>query len=408
MGKKIFVGYGKSINPDVEKATKEAIQQARGQLGNKTPQYAFLFTTVDYDSDLLIQHLSRELGPSVKISGLSSCGGVMTKDGFHKGEKGSLALMLFNSPKISFGVSYSSYTSLKEADQSGITAIKQAIVDAGKKQGEIPQLILVNADPGSEEAVIKGIESVVGKEVPIMGGSCADNTIEGKWKLFAGDQVYNSGAVVTAIFTTLKIGVAFRSGCVPTEKSGVVTKVEGRRIFEIDNQPAGKMYNDWTEGLISDYFKEGGSILQGTTLSPLGRTSGKVADVDFYLLSHPAAVGKDGSYLDLFTEVKEGEKVYLMTGTKSALIQRAGAVTKSTGYRGDFENIAAAIVIYCAGCMLTVTDQMSSVVESINESIGEGVYIGGFTFGEQGCFPDQVNRHGNLMISVVAFSDEEV
>ncbi len=408
MGNNITVGYGKSINPDVDIAIKEALDEARKSFKNAAPQYAFLFTTVNYDSNLLTEKLYNELGPKIKLHGLSSCAAVMTNDGFHKGEKGSLALLLIYSPYISFGVAYSPYESDKDAYQAGVNVIKQAIYNAGKNDNDIPQLILMNASPANEEEIIEGIESIVGNKIPIVGGSCADNTIEGGWKLFTSGKNYNNGIVVTVIFSSLKIGYAFRSGCVPTDKNGIVTRASGRRIFEIGKRPAGQVYNEWTDGIISQMLVKGGNILNGTTLSPLGRAAEKIADMDFYVLSHPVYVGENGSYLDLFTEVKEGERIYLMFGTKQALIQRAGAVTRSTIIRGEFKNIEASIVIYCAGCMLTVGDQMTQVVKSINNAIGNGVYIGGFTFGEQGCFPDLRNRHGNLMISIVSFSDEKI
>ncbi len=48
---------------------------------------------------------------------------------------------------------------------------------------------------------MRGIEETVGSNVPIVGGSAADNTIEGHWQQFANGQVYTDGVIVTASWT---------------------------------------------------------------------------------------------------------------------------------------------------------------------------------------------------------------
>ena len=61
------------------------------------------------------------------------------------------------------------------------------------------------------------------------------------------------------------------------------------------------------------------------------------------------------------------------------------------------------LIIYCAGCMLTVSDSISTMLDKVRNSVGDIPVAGAYTFGEQGRFLDGVNRHGNLMISAVVF-----
>ncbi len=63
------------------------------------------------------------------------------------------------------------------------------------------------------------------------------------------------------------------------------------------------------------------------------------------------------------------------------------------------------MIVYCAGCMLTVQNEMDRVVKELNDTLNGSPFLGTFTFGEQGCFIGGENRHGNLMISAVIFSD---
>jgi len=151
-----------------------------------------------------------------------------------------------------------------------------------------------------------------------------------------------------------------------------------------------------------DSVKPGSSILMHSTVNPLGRLVNTEDGYTEYLLSHPAELTDDQG-LELFTEVKEGERLYLMHGSMESLISRAGRVADTARQLlKEGHQPVGALLVYCAGCMLTVADRMPEVVAGINQQFQQP-YLGSFTFGEQGCFLDRTNRHGNLMISAVVF-----
>jgi hypothetical protein len=82
-------------------------------------------------------------------------------------------------------------------------------------------------------------------------------------------------------------------------------------------------------------------------------------------------------------------------------------VAKAAVDRGGFaaDAILGAVVVYCAGCMMTVQDRLPDVVAELNNSLGGKPFIGIFTFGEQGCLLDGHASHGNLMISSLVFAE---
>ena len=93
-----------------------------------------------------------------------------------------------------------------------------------------------------------------------------------------------------------------------------------------------------------------------------------------------------------------------MAGTIESLVARAANVAHEALRAAELtaDQIAGALVIYCAGCMLTVGDAMPGVVEGLTQALGQKPFIGAFTFGEEG-YSATCSRHGNLMISVVVF-----
>jgi hypothetical protein len=58
LGQFINIGYGKSINSNPRLAVNEAVDDAMKQMGNILPQYAYFFTTIDYDANIVILKLN--------------------------------------------------------------------------------------------------------------------------------------------------------------------------------------------------------------------------------------------------------------------------------------------------------------------------------------------------------------
>lgn len=388
-----------SVKSDTAEAVQEAFSQLSGQLPAQ-PNVIIAWCTADYDFDTLVGELNR-LAPYTPCYGASSCQSVMTQQGYHNESGHSLALLGLYDPDGAYGVGAC------EMGGQPVQAAQQAVnaaIDQADRPGELPAMILVTAAPGSEERLIEGIQEIVGPQVPIIGGTSADNEIAGAWHQFTHQGHYQDAVVVAVMYPTTEVYFAFHSGYEPSTLKGKVTAAEGRQLQAIDGRPAAEVYNEWTEGVLGDSLTEGGDVLGKTTLHPLGRIAGKIGEIPFFKLSHPESVLPEGA-LSLFTEIAPGEEIFLMRGTQQSLISRAGRVAHSALQDSDTHDgeLAGALVFYCAGCMLTVGNDMPQVVESLNEALDEKPFLGTFTFGEQGCFPGGDNHHGNLMISVLAF-----
>ena len=389
-----------ATRPVTEAAIEEAYDRLIGDLGT-SPDLMLLAYSDRYDPQILADYLkSREAAKAV--FGISSCQGVMTEKGIHCVDGYGLGLWGLSDPVGSYGVGMALLS--EDSRSQAAQAVLAALDDSGRP-GELPALIWLVTSPGEEEAVINGIQDIVGTSVPIIGGSAADNKVSGAWSLFADSHVERQAVVVAVLFPSGTISHWFNSGYSPTEQKGRITKAEGRVIHEIDGLPAAKVYNEWTGGVLASVLAEGDSILAQTSLYPLGRSVGYIGGVPYYLLSHPASVTASGR-LTLFTDMMEGQEVVLMNGSLNSLISRAGRVAKQAIVREKLssEVIAGALGIYCAGCMLTVGDRMGEVVDSINESLNGAPFLGVFSFGEQGCLIGDRNVHGNLMISFTLFS----
>jgi len=364
-----------------------------------SPDWVAFYPSVEHDADLTAKAMATH-GGDTPIHGATSCLGVMTGAGFHADDGVGMGMLAISDPDGSYGVAAVSLGDDPKA------AAQQALLDAMTNAGRIgepPSLVWLAAVPGSEEALLAGIHAVIGTKVPIAGGSAADNTIEGRWRQFSADGAHLDAVVISVLYPSTPLHHSFHSGYLPTETGGTITRAEGRRVFEIDGEPAGAVYARWSEGAIDEFIAEGGSILAASTMWPLGRVAGD-ADESDYVLAHPATLHPDQS-IELFADVEEGDELTLMHGSEQSLVSRAGRVATAALVGGGIEpdQCAGALVVYCAGCMLAVQENMDAVAEEMNQALGGRPFLGMFTFGEQGCFTGGDNYHGNLMISVVAF-----
>lgn len=404
-GRLINVGYGWSVSDSETKAVEEAISLVKMQLKNESPEFVLLFSTVGYDSEKLLSEVGRLL-PDVQIYGGTSCLGVLSKDGFHAGEKGSLALLGISSEHITFGVSGVSIGDFTSAREAGKAAIKSAI---DKAVGEgLPKIVLMTAAPGEEEEILAGIEEVIGKDVPVFGGSAADNDITGKWKQFANDQVYSNGISLAAIYTDLKIGWAVEAGYLRTENRGLVTRAGGRIIYEIDGQPAAEVYNDWTGGMVAEELETGGTVLNKATFYPIAKVLEKEGK-GYTVSIHPLSISASDHSLTVFANVEEGDEVLLMHGDWELLLNRC-LTTPSKALESEGlseEDVSFAIYDYCAGTMLAVPEEERPKMPVLIKTIIRDVpFIGTFSFGEQGHIRGVGNYHNNLVNWMVVFTEK--
>jgi hypothetical protein len=385
---------------DPARAVREAHAALVHELGGP-PQWLFVQTSILHDREALQKALAELEVPA--LHGSSSCLGVMTRDGATL-DGPSLAMFGLRDEAGSFGVGAAVPDAATDPAAAAGLALQRAIESAGR-QGEVPALVWLTAAPGHEEACIAGLEAVLGPDVPVVGGSAADDAVAGGWYQLTREATFTSAVVVSALFPSGRVVSAFQSGYSATLHGGVATRASGRVLAEIDGKPAAEVYNAWTGGAIAGALREGGGVLASTSLFPIGRRVGEVGGVPYYRLAHPATVHPDGS-MELFANIVEGDQLVLMASDVETVLTRAGRVATDACALAALapSDVAGALVIFCAGCMLTVRERMNEVVAGLDQSLGGAPFLGGFTFGEQGCFVGGENRHGNLMISVTVFA----
>lgn len=364
------------------------------ELARLRPSWMLVYATEEMAPSAPLRQLA-QCHPDVPLFGATSFQGVFTPSGFSRG-----MAVLVGEPGDGLRA-HSAASTCGESDAR--QCARRAAGEVAHALGGPPRVILMHATPGHEEAILAGVRDALGQDVPVYGGSAADDSVAGRWGVFDGGRVIREGFVLAGFDAAQGVRGAFLAGYLPTGHGGRVTRAEGRVVHEIDNRPAAEVHDEWSGGRIRDVIASGGgTVLGATTMAPVARVVGETLGMPRRLISHPHEVHSDGA-LAFFSEFERGDEITLMTCTDEQLITRMGrTATRALG--GSKARLRGGLFVYCGGSLGEILPRAAEISEQFAATVGPVPFVGVATFGEQGCFFERrQSRHGNLMCSTVLF-----
>ena len=380
---------GWSTDAKSEVAGREAAAKAVVDLVQT--KVAFLYTSCENNVDKVLDGAKEELG-TAPIIGCTSSGGIIVPDGFISSENGFVGIMAIGDPDTIVGVAGSKKS--RSARETGKKVAQKAMENAGRT--EVPAYFYMVANPGEEEDYLKGIEDVIGR-VPFFGGSAADNTVEGNWKIYTNETVFSEGVAVAFFYTDKPMANIYTGAYHETTNSGIITKLEGKRTLqEIDGVPALKKYAEWTGKNVKNLM--GGNLLTETILAPLG-VKDRLGDL--VAIRHPMGGNEDYS-MNIGNHLAVNTAVIQMETTVDDLIKSTGKAVKEVNKELDGE-VGAYLLVHCGGRKLGIGDRIDEVTEQLKKETKGVPFMTIFTFGEYGSADHGANTCGGLMLSFTGF-----
>lgn len=380
---------GSSTNSNAKLAGSEAAKKAKE--GLDAVKMAYVYANCAYDLDAMLAGIAEEL-PGVPVIGNTSFTGVITPEGFITGENGFVGMMAVADSEMTVGIAAVEKNGCPI--EAGEQAAKLAMEQAGKTTP--PDYYYMVAPPGEEEFYVKGITKVIGR-VPFYGGSAADNSISGEWKLYTDKGAFADGVAVAFFYTDKKMTNRFTGAYRETKDMGIITKVIGDRVLaEIDGVPALQKYADW-RGMSVEAVK-GGALLAETITSPLG-VKDRLGDL--VAIRHPMN-GNEDLTMNIGNNLAEGTAVIRMEASVDELIASAG---KTLAELKEKMGVPAGAyhLVHCGGRRAGIDTRIEEVVSGIKKEAGDVPFIAEFTFGEYGFEADGLNTCGGLMLSFTGF-----
>ena len=228
---------GSSGTPDTAKAAKAALDDALKTLDASSARLVMFHVTMGHDPGLALRTLRAAL-PGVHVVGCS-CAGVIGRDGANESMR-ALALMVIGGDEKDLTLVHRDGFTGENSRALSADMARELVQRTGKPQSVL--MILPGVDVAMDEA-IEGVESVIGADVTIFGGTASDNMKGIATYQCVDDAVFQHGGFIVGFNDpTLSIETQATHGFVPAGVELEVTRSTGNRVHELDGKPAWQAY----------------------------------------------------------------------------------------------------------------------------------------------------------------------
>ena len=390
---KTKVGYSENVD-----AFASGAETAKMANVIENPQVGLLFTSCVQDQNKIMEGAKSVLG-NVPVIGCTSSAAICPQDGYLNKETGYSGMMLFGGDLevVTAGSAQTSETPRevgRRVARDAISKVKGADVE--------PDFFFMSASPANEEEYLEGIQDVIGN-VPVFGGSAADNTVEGKWSILNDGEAFADGLTIAIFYTKGEMKNLYTGAYHETNNVGVITKVRDERtLVEIDHEPALKKYAEWTGKSVESLM--GNNLLTETICAPLGVKDpiGKVTAV-----RHPM-FGNDDLSMNIGANLAENTAVIQLSNTPEGIL-KANEETINNLNKLMVSEANSYFLVHCGGRRLglALSQIEDKIYPEVKKVIPNKEFLMVFTFGEYGMGDHSSNTVGGLSLSYTAFGGNE-
>ena len=387
------IGY--SINENNFVAGQDTAMKASVDLPDA--KIGFLYTSCKNDVKEVVKGVRNIT--DTQFIGCTSSGALIVPDGVIQSENGFVGMMMMSDPDMTVGVA--GHEAGKDPRAIGRKVAIAAVENA--KTTRAPAYFYMIASPKEEEEYLMGIQDVIGR-VPMFGGSAADDTVEGNWKIICNDKVFDDGVAVAFFYTDNEIITSYTGAYRETNNIGLITEVkENRNLVSINGVSALKKYADWIDATPASL--KGQSLLVASILKPLGIKDPLGNSI---IVRHPMFGNDNGTKsvsddtIMLGNKVVPGTAIIQLESTQDELIDSTGDTLRNLRKK-MYTDPAAYVLIHCGGRKLGIGNRIDEVHKQLLRESKGVPFITCFTFGEYGYDEHSANMCGGLMLSFTAF-----
>jgi hypothetical protein len=303
-----WIAVGRSDSPDPTTAARDAIA---GALTGPDPKLLIVFCSSSYDRDALARALD-EAASGVPLVGCSTAGEIATSG---PGECGVVVTALG-------GPGFSVATAVARDAAPDLRAAGAHVATCMRAIDERPHralLLLTDGLAGDQTLIVRGAYSVVGAQVPLVGGCAGDDLKMTCTHQFHGGEALTGAVVGVALGSDAPLGIGVRHGWRRVGEPMLITRSAANRVHEIDSRPALDVYFERL-GAPADVRHDQEAFVHFAQTHPLGLASRSeehvrfIGDADF----------EDRS-LGCIAEVPQGALAWLMEGDDSSVLDATDA-----------------------------------------------------------------------------------
>ena len=304
-----WLGVGHSADPVAAVAGQAAAASA---LMGRRPALVMVFCSERYDLPALLAAIRRESGDAPLI-GCSTAGEISATGA----SEASVVVTALGGPGFMIKTAIGKRASVDLRHAGAIAAGSMAGVS---ERANRVLLLLTDGLAGDQQQIVRGAYSVVGANVPLVGGCAGDDLKMQATHQLYGNSVLRDAVIGAAIGSDAPLGIGVRHGWRRVGEPMLVTRSANNRVYELDDQPALDAYLERLKAPLEAHASPS-EFTNFAQTHPLGldRRSGEdqvrfVAEADF----------ADRS-LGCIAEVPQGGLAWLMEGDADSVLAATDA-----------------------------------------------------------------------------------
>lgn len=358
------IGIGKSF--DAKNAGKEACLQALSSLPGNSADIFFVFGSISFDQDKLIEGIREVAGKSIVVG--CSTAGEISSEAF-SAEK-SVVILGIVSDQMKFweGIGHHILWSPRQAGEDCANLIEY------NSHGYVSSaLLFLDILSGNGDLTLEGAVDRFGPNFPIFGGAAADDLLFYETYQYLNGKVYSGSIVGVGLSGDYKaVGVAGH-GFLPIGIARKVTKSVGTTLHELDGKPASSIYEEYFGVDHLSELHEG--LLPSLAISyPLGVFLPGSVDV---VLRNPVFVDQHGAML--FTaSIPEGSEIRLMISDIDRGLETAEFAAMEVMAKLKGRKPKAVIVMNSISRKKMLGQHADEEIQIIQQVVGRDVPLAGF------------------------------
>jgi hypothetical protein len=377
MGTSVGVGFSLRKNP--ADAGKEAALNALQQGNIGKPDMVFVFATVGYNQQLLIQAI-RESTSHAPLSGCSG-EGIIAQAAIAETNFG-VCVMAIASDEISFA----NVRVPEIGGELGLAGQRLAAeIQPLLARDSFACLLFVDGlvfdfDP-FRDAFEKALK--FDRHMPLFGGLSADNWSLRKTYQYHDDQVFSEGIACVLMSGNGQVAWGVNHGCIPVGTKRTITRSKGNIIYEIDGIPVLKALEEYLEDASeSQWNKMMLNLCLGFKTPPQFR-----GNYEEFMVRYMVDKNEREGCVTIQSDVKEGTEFWFVRRDKELIRHGLHAISQQIREKLGSRKPRFVIQFECMGRGKVVFREQEKIElqRSLQAETGPDLpWIGFYTYGEIG------------------------
>ena len=297
----IGVGRASSAEPSMG---SHALNAA---LAGRTPALVIAFASSELDLGLLVEDLRGSVEAQTPVVGCTTAGEISSEGP----TDGGVVVVALG------GADFSVATAVAENVDAGLRDAGALVAESVSRLDDRPHrvlLLLTDGLAGDQQEIVRGAYSIVGAQVPLVGGCAGDDQHMKTTSVFYDGRVLTNAIVGVAIGSTSPFGIGVRHGWRRVGEPILVTGSVGTQVLTLDDEPALDVYLRRL-GAPAEAATDQAEFARFAMTHPLGLSRRSGEEVRFI-----AGADFDDRSLHCIAQVPQGGLAWIMEGNDDSVL----------------------------------------------------------------------------------------